>query len=187
MIANGFDLNFSVFYSNHILVINTILMSLCSFIELNVSQSARILAASIFLFVALGSSFGEWAKFMWLYQIYLRRLFSLFSSGLRDSNALGLRMVHDSSMGTITLICLGCIVSRQITHPRLIVENASSWHLPNIFPRSIFIQLPETERVTFIQKNVFHCCLLLFVRVILIVVLLIFSLVNSLKFGLDSL
>jgi len=57
-------MNFSVFYSNQILIINTILLSLDGFIVVSISQPARVLAASVFLFVTLSSSFGEWTKFM---------------------------------------------------------------------------------------------------------------------------
>jgi hypothetical protein len=89
-------------------------------------------------------------------------------------------------MRAVTLIRLGRIVSRQITHARLIVENASSRHLAYVFSGRVLIQLSETERVALIQKNVFHCCFLLFLFIIMIIVLLIFSLVNGLQFRLDS-
>ena len=184
-IPNSLNMNFFIFYSNQILIIKTILLSLDSFFQVSVSQPARVLAAPVFLFITLSSSFGEWTKFMWLYQINLWRLLSLISCGLAYRDALSL--VDNCPMRTVTLIRLCCIVSRQITHARLIVENAaSSWQLAYIFPGRVFIQLSKTERVALIQKNVFHSCFLLFFIIIMIIILLIFSLMNGLQFRLDS-
>lgn len=157
-------------------------MSLDSFC---ISQPTWVFAAPVMiLFLTLSSSLREWAKFMWLYQIYLWRLLSRISCGLAYGDALSL--VDDCSMRTVTLISLSSIVSRHVTHARLIIENASGWHLADIFPGCILIQLSKTERVALIQENVFHDCFLLFLLVVIIIILLIFSLVNGLKFRLDS-